>query len=160
MNVYTLILAVVSSAAFGAVLGKILDAFLLSHINEKIEKKRWLRETKFESFAKLSEEILALGLKERVFDDPWRFKGLGAKAVLLIEDQTLVNEINNFINDLSQMSAGITKVESNIPDDFVVELSDGKKLGKKHIEKGFLVSILEKKGDSIVEKLGIDIRRT
>jgi hypothetical protein len=70
MNVYTLILAVIASAAFGAVLGKILDAFLLSRVNERVERKRWLRQGKFESFTNLSEEILALGLKKDIFDDP------------------------------------------------------------------------------------------
>jgi hypothetical protein len=58
------------------------------------------------------------------------------------------------------MNTGNTKVKSNFPDDFFIELSDGTKLGKKHFEKGFAVSILEKKAANIVQKLCIDIRNT
>ncbi|MHB2148092.1 hypothetical protein ACX8XP_03450 [Calditrichota bacterium LG25] len=50
MDSSSFILAIIGSAAFGAVVGKFLDAFLLSNITERNEKKRWLRQTKLEAF--------------------------------------------------------------------------------------------------------------
>ncbi|MBE0433495.1 hypothetical protein IBX73_08525 [candidate division WOR-3 bacterium] len=100
VGLYTLILSVVGSAAFGAVVGKIVDAFLLSRVNERFERGKWLRQVKFEAFANLSEEILAWGIKSGVADNPWRFRALGAGAILLIEDKNLINEINGLISDV------------------------------------------------------------
>ena len=60
---------------------------------DKNERRRWLRQSKLEAFSSLSEELLSLGLKEGYFDNPWRFKSLGSKAILLLEDKNLISEI-------------------------------------------------------------------
>ncbi len=160
MDSNTFILAIIGSAAFGAVLGKILDAFLISKITEENEKKRWLRQAKLEAFSNLSEEILSLGFKKGYFDNPWKFKSLGSKTILLLDDEDLVNEISEFIKNISRLSQGDTQVESNIPDDFSIEIDDGLKAGKKEFEKGVAIEQLEKKAESIVLKLGKNIRNT
>jgi hypothetical protein len=48
---------VIGSASFGAITGKLIDIFLLSRINEKIEKTKWLRQEKLKVFSELSQEI-------------------------------------------------------------------------------------------------------
>ncbi len=125
-----------------------------------MKKKRWLRQTKLEAFSNLSEEILSLGLKKGYFEDPWRFKSLRSKAILLLDDRDLVNEISEFIHDIFMLSQGNTQVELNMPDDFNIETDNGRKAGKKELEKGIAVDHLEKKAESIVLKLGENIRNT
>ena len=58
------------------------------------------------------------------------------------------------------MSQGDTQVESTIPKDFVIKTKNGRKGGKENVEKGFAVSRLEEKAESIVYSLGENIRNT
>lgn len=100
---YELAIAIVGSATFGAVIGKVMDAFLLAKINNAYEKKKWLRQAKLEAFTELSQELLSLGLKSEVFDDEWRFRALTARAMLLIENEkNLIEKIRSFISILTE----------------------------------------------------------
>ncbi|MHB2148093.1 hypothetical protein ACX8XP_03455 [Calditrichota bacterium LG25] len=99
-------------------------------------------------------------MKKGYFEDPWRFKSLSSKAILLLDDRDLVNEISEFIHDIFMLSQGNTQVELNMPDDFNIETDNGRKTGKKEFEKGIAVDHLEKKAESIVLKLGENIRNT
>lgn len=53
MDSLAIIGTVIGSAAFGAVAGKLLDAFILMRISDKYERKKWLRQTKIEAFTQL-----------------------------------------------------------------------------------------------------------
>lgn len=90
MNTLSLIGMIIGSAAFGALLGKLLDAFLLSPKNAELDRKRWLRENKLEAFTQIIEEMLSLGLKKGFHNDPWKFKSLAAKAILLFGRVTVL----------------------------------------------------------------------
>ena len=164
MDTPTLIVAIIGSAAFGAVAGKLLEAFVLAPKIHRYERKKWLRQTKIEAFSMLAEEILSLGTKKMVFDVPWRFRGLAAKAILLLEDNKLIQEINYFIEELYKINTCISKmVKANLPDDFSAEMPNGKRVTKKDekdIEKGIALDIMEKNALGIVKKLGENLRNT
>ena len=53
MDGWALVGAIVGSAAFGAVAGKLLEAYILTPIVDKYERKKWLRQTKIEAFTNL-----------------------------------------------------------------------------------------------------------
>lgn len=161
MDTINIILIVSTSAAFATLIGRILDAFLLNRINDKYERIRWLRQTKFESFAKISEEILSLGFHSLVQDNLWKFRALSVQAILLIEDRQLKKDIDEIIEEINKIANGTsTLVKSNLPDDFYMELPDGTKLTKKNFEDGYAINIIEKKAFVILESLGKDLRNT
>ena len=155
-----MILAIVGSASFGAIAGKLLEAFVLSPVIEKFERKKWLRNLKIEAYTTLSEEMLSLGLKSYVHDDPWRFGSLAAKTIILLEDENLIKEINSFIQELYRMNTGTADIKSDLPDDFKVSLPDGKIRTKKDFEKSVLIDLMEKKAIEITMKLSKELRKT
>lgn len=161
MDASTLVLTVIGSASFGAVAGKFLEAFVLSPITDKYEKRKWLRNSKIEAYTILSEEILSLGAKSFVHDDPWRFGSLAAKTIILLEDDELIKEINEFIQELYKINSGTSKtVESNLPDDFSIKLPDGKIATKKHLERGIALDHMQKEALEITKKLAKDLKDT
>jgi len=160
MDSLTIAGTIIGSAAFGAVIGKFLDAFVLSRINDKYERKKWLRQIKIEAFTQLTEELLSLGVKGQLHDDPWRFRALAAKAILLLDDPILIKDIYNFIDELYKINSGLSVAVSNLPEEFSIELPSGAKATKKDLEKGFALNELEKQTISIANALGGNLRDT
>jgi len=160
MDSLTIAGTIIGSAAFGAVIGKFLDAFVLSRINDKYERKKWLRQIKIEAFTQLNEELLSLGVKGQLHDDPWRFRALAAKAILLLDDPILIKDIYNFIDELYKINSGLSVAVSNLPEEFSIELPSGAKATKKDLEGGFALNELEKQAISIANALGGNLRDT
>lgn len=160
MDNLTIAVTVIGSASFGAVSGKLLDALVLSRISDKYEKKKWLRQTKIEAFTRLTEEMLSLGLKGQLHDDPWQFRALAAKAILLLDDPKLIEDINVFIDELYKINTGLSAAVSNLPNDFSIELPSGAKATKKDFEKGFALNKIEKQAMHIAKELGDNLRKT
>jgi len=160
MDTITIVGTIIGSAAFGAVVGKFMDAFVLSHVNEKYERKKWLREIKIEAFTKLTEELLSLGVQRQLHDDPWRFRALAAKAILLLNDSILIKDIHTFIDELYKINTGLSRAVSNLPDDFSMELPSGAMTTKKDLETGFALAELEKQAINIANALGDNLRNT
>ena len=160
MDSLTIAGTIIGSAAFGAVIGKFLDAFVLSRINDKYERKKWLRQIKIEAFTQLTEELLSLGVKGQLHDDPWRFRALAAKAILLLDDPILIKDIYNFIDELYKINSGLSVAVSNLPEEFSIELPSGAKATKKDLEMGFALNELEKQTISIANALGGNLRDT
>ncbi len=160
MDSLAIIGTVIGSAAFGAVAGKLLDAFILMRISDKYERKKWLRQTKIEAFTQLTEEMLSLGIKGQVHDDPWRFRALAAKAILLLDDPKLVEKIQTFIDELYKINTGLYAAISNLPENFSVELPSGSKATKKDFEKGFALNEMEKEAIKIADQLAKNLRET
>jgi len=161
MDKITLFSALIGSAAFGAVAGKIIEAFLLAPISDHFEKKRWLRQTKLDAYTKLTEEILSLGLQRKTFDDPWKFKAISAKAILLIQDKETKKDIEEIIENIYKLSYDPSSIAtSNLPDDFTMTLPGGKKATKTDLERGFAVEAIGKDAIKVTNKLGEDLRNT
>jgi hypothetical protein len=178
MNWWGLAAAVLSGTALAAVLGKLLDLWLLEPMRARSEQRRWLRETRLEAFSRLSEEVLSFGLKNATFDDIWKFRTISARAELLVDDAKLLGDIRGFISDLYEMNAhGLTRMKaapgSNdlelvlpdgsrhaVPDDFALTLSDGTTLTKADIANTTYFISLEKRADDLVARLGASVRAT
>ncbi len=92
---------VIGSATFGAIVGKLLDAFLISKINQNIEKSKWLREMKLIEFSKLSQELSSLGFESETMEDEYKFYSVASKSLLLLNDKTLKKEIQDFIKEFT-----------------------------------------------------------
>ena len=161
MNWWGLAAAVLSGTALAAVLGRLLDLWWLEPMRAKSEQRRWLRETRLEAFSKLSEEVLSFGLKNATFNDIWKFRAISARAELLVDDAKLLGDVRAFIADLYEMNMrGVTKMGKEVPDDFVLELSNGTKLTKSDIVNGTYFESLEQRADGLVARLGALVRAT
>jgi hypothetical protein len=161
MDKIALIGTIIGSAAFGAIAGKLIEAFLLTPIVDKYERKKWLRQARIEAYSKLIEEILSLGLQSGVADNPWQFRAISSKAILLIEDNSLVKEIGNLITDIYKLTYDPSSiVTSNLPENFSIDLPGGEKATKKDLERGIAIDTIEKEALSLANKLGEELRRT
>ena len=160
MDTIAIVGTIIGSAAFGAVVGKFMDAFILSQINDKYARKKWLREIKIEAFTKLTEELLSLGVKGQLHNDPWRFRALAARAILLLDNQILIEDIHTFIDELYKINTGLSGAVSNPPDDFSMTLPSGAMATKKDAEKGFALNELEKQAINIASALGDNLKNT
>lgn len=159
MNSFALAGMIIGSAAFGAVVGKLLEAYVLAPIINKYEKRKWLRQSKFEAFTKLVEELLSLGLKSKVQDDSWLFMSLATKSILLLEDEELINEIHKFIEDIYRINTNPSLiVTSDIPKEITFTLPGGGIGKKEHLEMGIAISMMEERAIKIAKKLGKNIR--
>ena len=104
--------------------------------------------------------MLSLGIKGQVHDDPWRFRALAAKAILLLDDPKLVEKIQTFIDELYKINTGLYAAISNLPENFSVELPSGSKATKKDFEKGFALNEMEKEAIKIADQLAKNLRET
>jgi hypothetical protein len=107
----TLLTSIAKSALVGAVATKLVDTFVSSKINNKIEHNKWLRNTKLELFSKLTEDILLLDsgnfhmqIKE--------IKRSVSKIILLVSDKKLENKLEDFLNRLNRFAQN-EKIERN-----------------------------------------------
>ncbi len=92
------------TAAFGAIATKVVDTFILSKVNNKIEQKRWLRQSKLEAFTKLSQEILSINLNNPKEESLRNIKEYCAKTILLLEDRVLINRIEDYLSHLINLN--------------------------------------------------------
>jgi hypothetical protein len=104
-------------------------------------------------------------LKSGVTDDPWRFMGIAARAVLLIPDAQLVTDIRKFVDDVCKLQRvdgadippGYWTVEPGSAaekeirrvlkiDDPNVDIAAG-------LNKGGWMTVLDEKAQAIVRRL-------
>ncbi|AXH15723.1 hypothetical protein [Malaciobacter mytili] len=95
---------VAKTAAFGAIATKVIDTFILSKVNNKIDQKRWLRQSKLEAFTKLSQEILSIDLNNPKEESLRSIKEYSAKTILLLEDRVLINTIEDYLTYLVNLN--------------------------------------------------------
>ncbi|MGB7401651.1 MAG: hypothetical protein WA916_03690 [Arcobacter sp.] len=111
----TLISSVAKSALVGAVATKLVDTFVSTKINNKIEQNKWLRNTKLELFSKLTEDILSMG-HENVDEQLRQINKTSAKIILLLNDRKLTNKIETYTSTLIKLKS-TRRIESSM--DFV-----------------------------------------
>jgi uncharacterized protein YbcC (UPF0753/DUF2309 family) len=95
------------SALVGAVATKLIDTLLISKVNNKLEQKRWLRNTKLELFSKLSEAILDIN-KQNLVHSTQKVKRVLAKIVLLLNDKTMIVQIEHYLSHLEAANTNDT----------------------------------------------------
>lgn len=97
----TLLSSVAKSAFVGAVATKLVDTFVSTKINTKIEQNKWARTTKLELFSKLIEDILLLDSED--FNTQIKeIKRSCAKIILLVNDKKLELKIEDYLNRLNR----------------------------------------------------------
>lgn len=92
---------IAKSALVGTVMNKLVDSLFTSKINNKLEQQRWIRATKLELFSQLCTNILSQ--KEEKF--PEKIQSIEytlSKIVLLIDDNTLIKKINDYLFILNE----------------------------------------------------------
>ncbi len=81
-----------------------LGAYLMAKLNYNNEKLKWVRTEKLKALSDLSKELLSLGFESLSFDDRYKFNAIASKAILLIDDETLIKRIEDFIEKLVQFT--------------------------------------------------------
>lgn len=92
----TLISSAAKSAFTGAVITKFIDSILLSKFNHKQEEKKWMRTTKLETFAQLSNEVICLN-QTNFNEQSKKVTHLLSKIMLLIDDKKMIKNINEYL---------------------------------------------------------------
>lgn len=151
---------IIGSALFGAIVGKLLDAFLLSKINSKIEKNRWLRQAKLDEFSKLSKELSSLGFENRTFDDEYMLNSIASGAILLIDDKTLVTRIQNFIKEIIDFTTSKYPEILEIKNQNEIKLPSGQMAGEKELMIGAHLKELKNEAFAIINELNTDLKNT
>lgn len=126
---------VARTAAFGAIATKVVDTFILSKVNNKIDQKRWLRQSKLEAFTKLSQEILSIDLNNPKEESLRNIKEYCAKAILLLEDRVLINTIEDYLTYLINLNKTYHDSSKNI------------------------ISVVDKKGINLVMALNKNLKK-
>lgn len=161
MDTLTLVATVAGSATIGAVIGKVLDAFVITPWSDRYERKRWLRQAKVEAYTRLTEELLSLGMVSGAVADPYKFRTMSAKAILLIDDPQVIADIEHIIQDIWHLSFDPSSViKSNLPDDWTMTFPDGSIGTKQTFLRGVGMDQLEKEAFKVAEKLAADLKAT
>ena len=155
-----LVVTVISSAAFGAIVGKLLDAFLLSKINQNIEKNKWLREMKLIEFSKLSPELSSLGFENETMEDEYKFYSIASKSLLLLDDETLKKEIASFIQEFTTfIKYDYPKIMKHTNQSHNI-LGNGAIVGEKEAAAGKVLEEYQSKAFIIINKLSKNLADT
>ena len=107
----TLLTSVAKSALVGAVATKLVDTFVSSKINTKVEQNKWLRNTKLDLFSKLTEDILLID-DGNFHTQIKEIKRSLAKIILLVNNKKLEIKLEDFLNRLNRFSQ-CDKIEKN-----------------------------------------------
>jgi hypothetical protein len=170
MSWWGLAAAVLSGTALATVLSKLLDWWVLEPQRAKAEQRRWLRATRLEAFAQLSEELLSFGMKSGVALDFQRLRAISARSELLIDDPKLLRDLRSLIGDMFTWNTGGSPgqltaaqkqrgVSIRLGDgtelrDFTLRLEDGTPMTKEEIVRTGDYIELQKRADDLVERLG------
>jgi len=90
-------------AGIGAIAIKLLDIVWLQRTLRESERRKWLRERRFEVYSELVTELLSLGRNKDLRDDPFVGYALASKAVVLTDDDKLAGDIERFFTWLSNL---------------------------------------------------------
>lgn len=100
----TLITSAAKSAFVGAVATKVVDTLVSSKINHKVEHNKWLRQTKFELFSSLVDNIVHLD--ETNFEEKSKeIRRNISKIILLVKEKKLTNSMERYLNILQRFQS-------------------------------------------------------
>jgi hypothetical protein len=87
----------------GAILVKLLDIIWLQSVLQEHHRRNWLRDKRYEAFSSLSKEFISLGL-HRPGHNTFEQFAIITDAMLLIEDDSLINRLDRFIVKLDHFN--------------------------------------------------------
>ena len=155
-----LIGTIIGSATFGAIAGKLLDAFLLSKINDNVQRHKWLREAKLEEFSKLSKEFSSLGFNDNSFDDLYKLNSIVSGSILLIDDKVLVKRVQLFVQNLVEFTTSKHPEIMCGKNTTEIELPSGDLAGEKELTVGLHIRELQNEALSIIAELNSNLQNT
>ena len=87
-----------SAVGIGTLLAKLFDVFVLQRKLERRAKSEWLRTKRYDAFSDLAQNILSFGLDDpRKAKSPFESYAIASRAMLLIQDDKLCEQIDHFI---------------------------------------------------------------
>ncbi len=156
----TLIGTIIGSATFGAIVGKILDAFLISKINQNIERSKWLREMKLIEFSKLSQELSSLGFENETMKDEFKFYSIASTSLLLLDDENLKKELQEFIKNFTTFIKYDYPIIMKHNNEVENTLGNGAVVGEKEVIAGDKLLEYQSKAFDIINKLNENLSAT
>jgi hypothetical protein len=151
-------------------IGKLFDTWFLEPQRAKLERERWLRETRLEAFAQLSAELMSFGTKSGAALDFQRLRAISARSELLVDDPVLLRDLRSLMSDMftgntggspgpltaaqKQRGVSIELGDGTELKAFTVRLEDGTLLTKEDIVRTGDYMELEKRADDLVQRLG------
>ncbi len=97
-------LQLVAGIGLGTLGAKLLDILLLQRRMEEEQHRRWLRDKRLEAFTEVTKELVSFGLHEGDKRTGFQSYGAVSRALLLLDDDTLVQRIDHFIVDMDRMN--------------------------------------------------------
>jgi hypothetical protein len=97
-------LQLIAGIGLGTLGAKLLDIFWLQRRVEEEQHRTWLRDKRLEAFAEVTKELVSFGLHEGANRTALQSYGAVSKALLLLDDDTLVQRIDHFIVEMERMN--------------------------------------------------------
>jgi len=144
-----ILVALVGGVSIGAIIERIIDVAWLGRIQERRERKKWLLDKRHESFVRISQQLLSLGLGEDRQKDSWELLHVSAEARLVIEDKSLADRIHRFIGDLHRYDSYSKTEDASVK----ITTVDGQPVSKGDMQ----IISLEKEARLIVDELSKEI---
>jgi hypothetical protein len=91
------IIKLISAFGVGAILTKIIDVFWVQPFLEKKEKRSWLREKRFDSYVKLTSNLLSFGLNNKPENNPFQHLAEVSPSILLTKDDEFFEKVYSFV---------------------------------------------------------------
>ncbi|MCD8522382.1 MAG: hypothetical protein LRY66_09365 [Saccharospirillaceae bacterium] len=96
-------LEVATAVGLGTILAKLIDVYLLQSIISKRSLNLWLREKKYAVYCELSSNLLSFGLNKKNETNPFLNLAEIGPAVLLTDDEALLEKLYEFVNKRDYM---------------------------------------------------------
>ena len=96
--------ALISGIGLGAIGAKLLDIFWLQDKVNRQQHTQWLRDKRLEAFSDVTKEFITFGLHGKEIRGPFESYGAISKALLLIDDEGLVERIDQFVVKMERMN--------------------------------------------------------
>jgi hypothetical protein len=93
----------IGAIGFGAIIVKLMDILWLQRFVRDKEHTAWLRDRRLEAYTTLSKELISFGLHRKDLGNPFEGFANVAEAILLIEDDSLIDRVDRFIVRLDEM---------------------------------------------------------
>jgi hypothetical protein len=97
------ILQFLSAVGVGALAVKLMDVLWLQRVLQKHEQRSWLRDKRLAAYSRLAGQLMSLGLCGIRAPNPFEWFGSASEAMLLMDNDALVDRIDRYIVDLDQL---------------------------------------------------------
>ncbi|WP_334078836.1 hypothetical protein [Microbulbifer sp. M83] len=92
-----------SAVGLGTIVAKLIDVCLLQNILARKSLNSWLREKRYKVYCELASNLLSFGLNKDDHTNPFSHLSEIGPAVLLTDDEELLEKLYSFINKRDYM---------------------------------------------------------